>query len=243
MALSELAFACLVYGGLTNYDESYLGFLKNTGGSVDLGNSDHRKALLTWLNRWGCRHLAHSHHEHASVELLSWHNEYGSTLFPRDRNLWELSEQELTSAGAAYEALSSRIASYRKRNGGRSPVRFGPTAAAKILFAIRPGALLPWDKAIRKSRGYDNSRASYLSFLSSAKSVLEELATSCQRNGFQLADLPRVLGRPHSTVPKLIDEYYWVTITKNCSPPDSDTFQRWASWSRRFANVRNVSPK
>jgi len=232
MTLSELAFACLVYGGLTDYDESYLHFLKKAGGSVDLGNPDHREALLVWLNRWRCRQFAKSWHQHASAELLSWHNEYGSALFPRDRDLWELSEQELASVGHAYGSLSRRIAAYRKRNGGRSPVRFGPIGAAKILFAIRPRALLPWDNAIQESRGYDGSRASYLSFLRYVKSVLDELARSCQRHGFELADLPHQLDRRDSTVTKLIDEYHWVTITRKCRPPDSETLQRWAAWSQ-----------
>jgi len=232
MTLSELAFACFVYGRLTDYDNSYRLFLEVTEDSPDLSSSEHREALLVWLNQWGCRQFALKYHEQASGEILSWHNEYSPTLFPGERNLWQLTEAELASAGAAYQSLSSRIASYRKRNSGRSPVKFGPTGAAKILFAVRPRALLPWDDSIRKGLGYDNSRASYLSFLRSAKSVLEELATSCRRNGFQLADLPRVLDRPLSSVPKLIDEYNWVTITKNYSPPDSDTFQRWATWSQ-----------
>lgn len=232
MTLSELALACFVYGRLTDYDNSYRLFLEITGGSPNLSDSEHREALLVWLNQWGCRQFALKYHEQASGEILSWHNEYSPTLFPRERDLWQLAEAELASAAAAYESLSSRIASYRKRNGGRSPVKFGPTGAAKILFAVRARALLPWDDSIRKGLGYDNSRAAYLSFLTSAKSVLEELATSCQRNGFQLADLPRVLDRPLSSVPKLIDEYNWVTITKKCSPPDSDTFQRWATWSQ-----------
>jgi len=232
MTLSELAFACFLYGRLTDYDNSYHLFLEITGGSPDLSNSEHRKALLKWLNQWGCRQFALDHHEHASGEILSWHNEHGPTLFPRDRNLWELSEAELASAGAAYESLSSRIASYRKREGRAVPVSIGPTGAAKILFAIRPRALVPWDDPIRKSLGYENSQVSYLSFLRSVKSVLEGLAEACQRNGFQLADLPRLLQRSHSSVPKLIDEYYWITTTKQCSPPDSDTFRRWANWSR-----------
>jgi len=232
MTLSELAFACFVYGRLTDYDNSYRLFLEVTEDSPDLSSSEHREALLVWLNQWGCRQFALKYHEQASGEILSWHNEYSPTLFPRDRNLWRLSEAELASAGAAYESLSGRIASYRKRGGRAVPWSIGPTGAAKILFAIRPRALVPWDGPIRRSLGYDNSQASYLKFLRRVKSVLEGLAGACQRNGFQLADLPRVLGRPLSTVPKVIDEYYWVTITKNCSPPDSDTFQRWADWSR-----------
>lgn len=232
MTLSELAFACFLYNGGTDYDNSYRIFLEVTEGSPDLSSSEHREALLVWLNQWGCRQFALKYHEQASGEILSWHNEYSPTLLPRNRNLWEITEAELASAGAAYESLSSRIASYRKRRGKVVPVSIGPTGAAKILFAIRPRALLPWDDSIRESLGYDDSQASYLSFLGSVKSLLEELATSCERNGFQLADLPRLLGRPHSTVPKLIDEYHLVTITKNCSPPDSDTLQRWANWSR-----------
>lgn len=134
MTLSELAFACFLYSRLTDYDNSYLLFLQSTNGSPDLSNPEHRKALLAWLNRWGCRQFALEYHEHASGEILSWHNEYSSTLFPRDRNLWELSEPELASAGAAYESLSSRIASYRARDRNSFAVSVGPTGAAKILF-------------------------------------------------------------------------------------------------------------
>ena len=47
-----------------------------------------------------------------------------------------------------------------------------------------------------------------------------------------LADLPRRLGRPQSTLPKLVDEYYWVTITRDCKPPDPHTLERWVAWSR-----------
>ncbi len=231
MTLSELAFACFLYSQLTGDDSSHLLFLQITSGSPDLSNPDHRKALLVWLNQWGCRQFALEYHELASGEILSWHNEHSAAFFPEDRNLWELTESELASAGVAYESLSSRTASYRTRSGNTFRVSFGPAGASKILFAIRSRALLPWDGSIRESLGYDKSQASYLSCLRHVKSMLEELATSCQRNGFQLADLPQQMGRPHSTVPKLIDEYYWIKITKSYSLPDSDAFRRWANWS------------
>jgi len=228
--LSQLAFGCFVYGGLSNYDESYLRFLKITGGAPDLGNPSHRKALLEWLNKWGCRQFAVKYHDHSSREILSWHNAHASTLFPRDRELPELGEPELAAAGAAYESLSARIASYKKRKGRTYAVSFGPTGAAKILFAIRPHALPPWDDAIRRKLGHDESEASYVSFLKSVKSLLGELARSCERHGLRLQDLPQALGRPDSTVPKLIDEHYWVTKTKNCSPPHPPTLRQWARW-------------
>jgi hypothetical protein len=232
MRLSELAFANFLYDRLTSYDDSYRNFQRITNASPDLSIARHRRALLAWLNKWGCRQFALEHHELASGEILRWHNQYGDTLFPGDRDLWELTELELSSVGTAYESLSNRTASYRTRNGNRFSVSFGPTGAAKILFAIRPRALVPWDDSVRNHLEHDGSPASYLSYLKHVKSMLKELAMSCQGNGFQLIDLPQQLGRPDLTLPKLIDEYYWVTITKKCSPPDSDTFQRWANWSR-----------
>ena len=232
ITLPDLAFACFVYGGLSNYDESYLDFLMLSDGAPDLGNPNHREALLKWLNKWGCRQFAVKYHDHASREILSWHSAYASTLFPRDRKLQELSEPELTTAGAAYDSLSRRIASHRTREGRSQAISFGPTGTSKILFAIRPHALPPWDDAIREGLGYDKSQASYVSFVRHVQSLLEELAGRCERRGFRLADLPKVLGRPHSTVAKLIDEYYWVTLTKGCSPPDPGALRRWASWSQ-----------
>jgi len=110
-------------------------------------------------------------------------------------------------------------------------VSVGPTGAAKILFAIRPNALVAWDDSIREHYGYDGSGASYLAYLHRVRSILEELKDACNRNGFTLPQLPKQLGRNNSTVPKLIDEYYWVTIAKGCSLPAQDTFQEWTQWS------------
>ena len=66
MTLSELAFACFLYAHFTDYDDSYLSFLQVTNHHPDFVNSKHRKALLTWLNQWGCRQFAVEYHELAS---------------------------------------------------------------------------------------------------------------------------------------------------------------------------------
>ncbi len=230
MILAELAFACFIYSILTDYDSAYLLFLQATNNSPDLSIDEHRMALLRWLNNWGCRQFALDYHQQASEEIFSWHNEYSSNLFPVDRDLWELTETDLSLVSEAYESLSNRIASYRTTQRNSVPVSFGPTGAAKILFAIRPKAHVPWDGNIRDTLGYTDSGNSYIAFLNSVNSILDELTIACKRNGFHLSDLPRQLGRQNSTVPKLIDEFYWVTITKNYSLPDTETFQRWANW-------------
>ena len=227
--LSQLAFACRVFGALTNYDSSYADFLCATNGSPDLRLAAHRKALLKWLNAWGCRQFAREWHEFASEQIRSWYGEYGNALCPADRGILDLSEAELAAVGTAYDALSGRTASYRKRGERVYPVSIGPAGASKVLFAIRPDAVLPWDEAIRSRLGHSGCGASYVCYLRGARVLLEELTVQCQRHGLELSRLPQKLGKPDFSVAMLLNEYYWVTWTKSCAP-DSDTFQRWAKW-------------
>jgi len=230
--LSQFAFACRVFGALYNYyDRSYLRFKQDTDGSPDLCLPEHRKALLRWLNAWGCRQFAVAYHDRASEEILSWYGEYADRLCPEDRRLLELTEPELAAVGTAYEALSGRTASYRERGGGTHRVPIGPAGASKVLFALRPRALLPWDDGIRKGLDHTASGASYVSYLRGARVLLENLAVQCHIHGLELSDLPQELGKPDSSLAVLLNEYYWVTLTKGCAP-DSDTFQRWARWDR-----------
>ncbi len=230
--LSELAFACHVFEALTNYDSSYLRLQQATDGSTNLCLPEHRKALLRWLNAWGCRQFAVAYHDRASEEIFSWYGEYADRLCPEDRRLLELSEAELAAVGTAYDALSGRTASYRERGGGTHRVPIGPAGAAKILFAIRPRALLPWDAGIRKGLDHTPSGASYVHYLRDAKMLLENLAVQCHIHGLELSDLPQELGKPDSSIAMLLNKYYWVTITRGYRLPDSVTFQRWAKWDQ-----------
>jgi hypothetical protein len=225
LKLVDLAFACYVYGQLSNYDDSYVRFLEATNRYPNLSIANHRQALLKWLNEWGCRQFALKYHEHASKELLSWHNSITSKLVPRNRTLLDMTGNELSCAEEAYQSLSERIASYRVVNGRRSAVSFGPTGASKVLFAIRPEAFVPWDISIR-----DRFGVPYGEFLRKVRSMLKELETACQKHGLRLTDLPNRLKRPRSTLAKLIDEYYWITITYNCPAPDPETIKLWSEW-------------
>ncbi|MFX0139332.1 MAG: hypothetical protein ACFFDN_37170, partial [Candidatus Hodarchaeota archaeon] len=131
----------------------------------------------------------------------------------------------------AFNSLSKIIASKRIQKNKEIEVKIGSTGAAKILFVIRPKALIPWDKKIRKKFNFKESGESYVEFLSQIKSILENLEIECKNFGFSLDDLPKKIGRPNSTVPKLIDEYYWVMITNPNSKLDPEIFRRWIQWS------------
>jgi len=230
MELSELAFACYIYERIGGYDESLYKFRENTKPNLDIRKPEHRIELLKWLNKWGCRQFAKEYHILASKEIKCWYEECNNLIFLKDRCLLELSENELESASKAYLKLTNKIASKKKVKNKELNIRIGATGAAKILFALRPKASIIWDGKIRKKKCLDESSTSYKNFHLLVKNMLEEIRESCLRNDFNISDLPKKVGRTKSSLVKLIDEYFWVTITRNCPAPTRCELERWRGW-------------
>lgn len=215
MDLSTLEKGCRQYSQITDFDRSYLYFRGVTQPSLDLDLPAHRQALLTWLLGWKCWQFRRSHWPLASGEIHAWHEEWSATLPGLKSDLLQLSNRELVDLSSAYDALMNRTASYRVRAGQRQRVRVGPAGSAMILFALRPRATLPWNEAIRNDFGYGKgSAAQYREFLRQAQITLADLAEQCVAQGFTLTELPQRIERPHSSLPKLLDEYHWVTVKR-----------------------------
>jgi hypothetical protein len=212
ITLGKLAFSCYIFDKIDS--GAYGKFLEQTNHSPDLSNKEHCLVLLKWLNDWGIRSIAKEDYERLSKNIKSWYD--SNELFDKDQNLQDLSEDDLAFVEAAYSTLV-RIRS------------LGPTSSAKILFAARPKALVAWDETIREA--YVGPKGSYVEFLKKVKSVIGTLECECKKYGFKPEKLPEKLGRPEATLPKLIDEYNWITITKGCPLPDRQTLERWAGWS------------
>jgi len=123
-----------------------------------------------------------------------------------------------------FDDLSGHVAGAR----GGGNVSFGPVAAAKTLFAIRPNGLVAWDTDIRTR--YIGANGAYRQFLETMRDIASDLAEQCQNHGFEIAQLPQHLGTPNETVCKLIDEYNWMTITNGFTPPDIQTLERFMAW-------------
>lgn len=149
-------------------------------------------------------------------------------MFNEKTPLWQLEDQELEVAADAYGSLKDRIGAWRSRYGNESAVHIGATAASKILFAIRPKAMMPWDEAMRKSFGCDGSPQSYSEYLKIIRNLTFHIGVLCRNKGFQIEDLPKELGRPKSTVIELVNEYMWVTVTQKVELPSSRTLAQWA---------------
>jgi len=229
VTLSKLAVAGIMFNSLTPYNYSLALFRSTTGDSMDLINSEHRNALMKWLNAWGCRHLSEDQHQVASQSIFDWYQSTHAALFDNEKSLWELEDEELETAVHVYGSLKDRVGAMRSRYGNDSEVHIGATAASKILFAMRPKAMMPWDDAMRKSFGCDGSPLSYAKYLDAIRDLTLHIDTLCRHKGFQIEDLPEKIGRANLTVLELINEYIWVTETRKVKLPTSESLMQWAS--------------
>jgi hypothetical protein len=220
MNLRELKWGCGLYGQLTSYDASLQGFRESVAPEFDPSRPEHRARLFQWLNSWGCRQFALDHHATtASESLVRWADVWLSRLPSADRLLTDLSATETRQCAAAYDALRGQTASFKTRGSRSLVVTYGPTGAAKTLFAIRPMAVPPWDDPIRRALGFSGDLGSFRVYLMGVAAQLRSLQLEA---GVPVSALPALVGRPDSSPPKLIDEYNWVTITKKLYPPEGD---------------------
>ena len=229
VTLCKLALASIMYDSLTPFNRSLRRLDKATGGSMDLNNPEHSIYLLRWLNEWGCRNLPKEQHDVALNSILKWYQVYGASLFSNERSIWDSVDGELEIAASSYGSLKDEIGAWRVRGGSKRKVHIGPTAASKILFTIRPKALMPWDEAMRISFDCDGSPESYCKYLIKIRGLTLHIGKLCRNKGFQIDDLPHKLGRPNSTVLALVNEYIWVTVTRKVGLPSSETLTQWAS--------------
>jgi len=217
MMLAELSLGCYIYA-TTTYDGGYFEFLAETAPALDLTQEPHRKSLLKFLNSWGCRIEEASFDD---AQLKEWYESVSSKLFPITTGLLSLTDSDLAMVEEAFKGLADRPACKRKT--------FAKVPTAKVLFALRPNALMPWDNSILGHFRLNGSARSYRQHLLWAKERLQELSGECTKRGFELADLPTKIERPKSTLPKLIDEYLYVTVTNKFQL--KELIERWTKWS------------
>jgi hypothetical protein len=231
MKLADIAIATYIYYHMTNYDHSYQKLVDNTD-RLDLNLDTHRKFLLKWLNAWGCRQFKTDFHDLASKEIQEWYQSNQSLLFSPDKHLLMLSNSDIGLVEKVYDNLVCRIISQRQKKKSivNENVTIGPTGAAKILYALRPFVFIPWDVPMRREFKLNGSGRSYIKYLEIVRMHLRELEEECIKNGFQLLDLPNRLGKGNSSILKLVDEYFWITITNKFPIPTKTEISLWASW-------------
>jgi hypothetical protein len=199
------------YAAVTSYDAAFEQLRHATGNRVDLQREDHRIAVIHWLRAWGCRHLRRADTQRTADALKLWWETWHEQLPGQPALLSALGEPELLFIEQAYDALRMAPAAGRTLKGREIDVIFGDTAAAKTMFAARPQAFLPWDDPIRLAFGWPGGGAAYVELLRLSAAALNGMS---HRLAVPVGDLPKILHRPRSSSPKLIDEFLWVRITK-----------------------------
>ena len=228
--LGDVAFASYVYCQFTGYDKSYSDFVSRVGGDVRLSDPVHGVALLKWLNEWGCRQFSINQRADTSKRLLKWSAEFSGHLPPPGEPLDALDKEELGRTADAYEALRSVVASVRK---DQVQMRVGPTGAGKILFALRPHQLPPWDDPVRKKLGWKGDRESYLQYLRTVQETIRRFHLQLSSLGLEEQAFSALIGRPGVTLPKLIDEYMWMSVTRGFEPPPKTDLEHWVTWKHQ----------
>ena len=110
--------------------------------------------------------------------------------------------------------------------GGGSQIasNFGSTATSKTLHIVNPNLFTMWDSEIRYHYGFFmESGNDYLQFLVEIKRIAENLVEECNlrfehNNPALWLSETLNINPPHSLV-KFIDEFNWLTCTRNLDRP------------------------
>jgi hypothetical protein len=133
-------------------------------------------------------------------------------VLPKEKKrLAKLSDSELGVISKAYGDLYARTAAVNRA--GRTRL-VGATAAAKVLYFVRPNAVTAWDNAISWQTGGGQTEASFLAHLTTCRGWARDLEEEGRALGLKSREIGPHLGRPESSVAKLIDEWLYATVTR-----------------------------
>jgi len=59
----------------------------------------------------------------------------------------------------------------------------------------------------------------------------DAVGAQARKRGIKAPQLADAIGRPQSSLPKLVDEYYWVTVTNGLAVPSRRELARWLTWA------------
>jgi len=218
MKLLHLKIACYLYNQFTDYDDSYLKLSKDYP-NLNLNKKEHVKALFKWLRSWGCRHFKIDDENISINSIMNWYTSKESEIPSSSEDLIDYNLVENKDLIIEiFDDLKDRKAATRQQRDCKSNVRIGPVGTAKTLFALRPNLFSPWDTSIYQKFQLEGTGSSYVEYLSKVQNELREIRDNLKDIDVNWHELFGYLKKRHRSYPKLIDEYYWITITQGCDP-------------------------
>lgn len=217
MTLQELRITSYLFTKFSNYDENYVDI---SAKNFDLEKKDDLNTILTFLRNWGCRQFKKTDNNLSARSLKMWYKKISSILPKQNNLLVDTSDKKIKSYTALFDDLMNSTASVRNRKENDVDTKVGPVGAAKTLFALRKNFFPPWDNPIINNLDLSKNGEGYCKYLILVKTKLLTLKDYCDTNSIDFYSLPTMLGRPHTSLAKLADEYLWVSITRNCVPKE-----------------------
>jgi hypothetical protein len=217
--LASLARVLPEYGKF-RFDRTLEAARNDIGYHPDLADPEHARRLRIWLNKWGCRiGYPETGNDVFAGSLAIWWDIAKRTLPPEDKRLAVLADGDLQAVSSAYGDLYMRPAAISKTGRIR---RVGPTAAAKLLYFVRSCAVTAWDEKISLRTGGGRDQAAFLRHLATCRGWAASLESEGQKLGLKPGEIGPYLGRPASSVAKLIDEWLYATITGGLGPGEPE---------------------
>ena len=224
MKLSHLRTACYLYNQFTDYDSSYLD-LRRQYPILELNKKEQVIALIEWLRSWGCRQFKSDDEEISINSIMKWY-ELNKLKIPSPTGClidYDLNQNRKLIIDL-FSDLSNRKAATKQRAGHDIDVRIGPVGTAKTLFALRPNLFSPQDTPIYNKLSLEGNGSGYVDYLSKIQDELKDIRANLRNTLINWNDLFEYLEKQHRSYPKLIDEYYWITITQGCDPSKLEKF-------------------
>ena len=190
-------------------DKSVERLLEATRNKPNPSKPAHVVELRVWLNAWNCR----IPYPRDDVDMLvpsldSWWKKHRRHL--RDVPLEDLDDRGLDDYANAYEELIDMPAGVNNVGTVRS---LAPTASSKLLWVLRPQTACPWDVGIAKAGGQGSQRDGYANHLRKAREWAQGITQEAKARG--IADVLKHVGRQHSTLVRIYDEWCWATTRPN----------------------------
>jgi len=217
--LSHLKTACYLYTQFTEYNSSYVDLFQAYP-HLDLSEERQVKSLLQWLRSWGCRQFNIDDECMSVRSIMDWYRQHKSELPSREECLedYDLAKNRALISSLFSELSNGEAGTKKHKKGSSIDVRIGPVGAAKTLFALRPNLFSPWDTPIYRHFSLKGDGDGYVSYLTRIQGELKEIKGALKEASIPTSYLFDNPKNVHRSFPKLVDEYYWVTITKGCDP-------------------------
>jgi hypothetical protein len=196
------------------FDDTLAAARSDIGPNPDPSNEAHAKRLRCWLNAWLCRirYPRDGESDLFVTGLADWWAAYEKKLPDPTGTLAQLTDDELEDLAEAYEALRQVVVSPKRRR------RYlGPTAAAKVLYFLRPLAVTAWDATIAWAFGQNRDGDAFRAHLERCRSWAKQIVAEAAAQDITETGIGKAVLRPDSSVAKLIDEYLYEVVTRK--PP------------------------